>query len=55
MNDVCDFVAFVQEWKLKPEDKKIKELNEAKAICKQQIRHFICETEELEIEGFTEP
>ena len=31
-----------------------RELNEAKAFCKQQqIRHFICESEELEIEGFS--
>ena len=31
-----------------------RELNEAKAFCKQQqIRHFSCESEELEIEGFS--
>ena len=31
-----------------------RELNEAKAFCeKQQIRHFICESEELDIEGFS--
>ena len=31
-----------------------RELNEAKAFCcEQQIRHFICESEELEIEGFS--
>jgi uncharacterized protein len=30
-----------------------RELNEAKAFCKQEgIRHFICDSEELEIEGF---
>ena len=31
-----------------------RELNEAKAFCEQQnIRHFICESEELDIEGFS--
>jgi uncharacterized protein len=31
-----------------------RELNEAKAFCeKEGIRHFICESEELEIEGFS--
>jgi uncharacterized protein len=31
-----------------------RELNEAKAFCKKEgIRHFICESEELEIEGFS--
>lgn len=31
-----------------------RELNEAKAYCEQEgIRHFICESEELEIEGFS--
>ncbi|MGM9605484.1 MAG: ATP-dependent sacrificial sulfur transferase LarE [Faecousia sp.] len=32
-----------------------RELNEAKAFCeKEGIRHFICESEELEIEGFVQ-
>lgn len=32
-----------------------RELNEAKTFCeKQQIRHFICDSEELEIEGFSQ-
>ncbi|MGM9661402.1 MAG: ATP-dependent sacrificial sulfur transferase LarE [Faecousia sp.] len=32
-----------------------RELNEAKAFCeKEGIRHFICESEELEIEGFAQ-
>lgn len=32
-----------------------RELNEAKAFCEQQrIRHFICESEELEIERFSQ-
>lgn len=32
-----------------------RELNEAKAFCeKEGIRHFICESEELEIEGFSQ-
>lgn len=32
-----------------------RELNEAKAYCeKEGIRHFICESEELEIEGFAQ-
>jgi uncharacterized protein len=31
-----------------------RELNEAKAFCElQNIRHFICESEELDIEGFS--
>ena len=31
-----------------------RELNEAKAFCgERQIRHFICESEELDIEGFS--
>ena len=31
-----------------------RELNEAKTFCEgQQIRHFICESEELDIEGFS--
>ena len=31
-----------------------RELNEAKAFCEErQIRHFICESEELDIEGFS--
>ena len=31
-----------------------RELNEAKAFCRErQIRHFICESEELDIEGFS--
>lgn len=33
----------------------VRELNEAKQFCKQQgIRHFICKSEELEIEGFSQ-
>jgi uncharacterized protein len=32
-----------------------RELHEAEAFCqKEQIRHFICESEELEIEGFAQ-
>ena len=32
-----------------------RELNEAKAFCEErQIRHFICESEELDIEGFSQ-
>ena len=32
----------------------VRELNEAKKYCeKEGIRHFICESEELEIEGFS--
>ncbi|MDO5546179.1 MAG: ATP-dependent sacrificial sulfur transferase LarE [Eubacteriales bacterium] len=32
-----------------------RELNEAKAFCEEEgIRHFICESEELEIEGFAQ-
>ena len=32
-----------------------RELNETKAFCEQQrIRHFICESEELEIKGFSQ-
>lgn len=32
-----------------------RELNEAEAFCKKEgIRHFICESEELDIEGFAE-
>jgi len=31
-----------------------RELNEAKDFCEQQqIRHFICESEELDIDGFS--
>ena len=31
-----------------------RELNEAKAFCEErQIRHFVCESEELDIEGFS--
>lgn len=32
-----------------------RELNEAKAFCeKQKIRHFVCESEELDIDGFSQ-